>query len=236
MKYERPEPFELISPCISLLDDSPAAGNIRELEKAGSTFNYQDKQILIRYGESVSGLYLITKGTVSGKILTPQGNEKLVFIMKPFSIFGEAPFYNELESNLEFEIHSGSVLTFFDKNTVTSLTKENFFFTELVMKSIMRKAQILTRQLQDIFYLSPEQRICKSLLHLCLERGIKSGDEYILHITQEEIANIVGLSRVTVARVYNILKKCNILNHQDSAKKRLSININNLRHYNTTLD
>lgn len=220
------------SPFISLINELCEFTELIELENIGCKIYYPENEIIIHFGEYVDGLYLLTKGTASARFLSPQGSEIVVFIMKPICIFGEAPFFNKSESNLEIEINSGSTVIFFDKNSVDYLLKKNSFLKELIIKSIMIKAQISIERLTDVYNLSPEQRVCKYLKYLCLECGIKiSNNKYLLNITQEEMAYFVGLSRVTVARIYSNLRHYNIIDNSYKSKKKLTVNLDNLLKY-----
>lgn len=221
------------SPIIGLFNENETPCNLSELESSGCKIYLPHNKRILQFGEYVHGLYLLTQGRVNACFLSPQGGKFVIFTLKPLCIFGEAPFFNRSESTLEFEVCSQSTLIYFDKNSVENLLVTNPFFKELLLKSIVTKAQISVEHLSDIYNLSPEQRVCKYLEYLCLD-GLKPSENiYTLNITQDEIAFSVGLSRVTVARVYSHLRDHHILDNSYKSKKRLTVYFDNLLKYNS---
>lgn len=202
------------------------------LKDTGCKIICPNNKIFIHFGEFANGMYLLYKGKANARVMSLQGNKLIIFTMKPLCTFGEAPFLNNHKSNLEIEVHSGSVLYYFDNNCIKYLTEESSLFKDLIIKSIMLKAQISVDHLLDIYNLSPEQRVSKSLYHLCIDHGIKTSDnKYILNISQEDIATFSGLSRVTVARIYSKLRDNDILSKSYKSKRNLTVSLEKLSKY-----
>jgi Cyclic nucleotide-binding domain. len=204
--------------------------NITELEKHGVPLNYPSYQTVLNFGDVTPGIYFIIEGMAEAHFSSLDGQEKLIFIMKKYSLFGECPFFNKSQSNLQVTVWPESKLIFFDENSIEYLIRNNDIFQNLIIKSIARKSQIMAEQLKDS-YLSTEQRICKTLEYICNEKPSEDGKCH-LNITQNELAYIVGLARVTIARVCSNLKKYNIIENTNHSKKHLCINMENLIRYN----
>lgn len=227
--------FELCSPCISIVNGEQYFNEIEQLKKMGKCYGFSNNQSIIHFGDFLDGIFLLTKGKASARIFTPQGNEKILFLFKPISFFGEAPYFNDVESTMEIVVHPGTELTHFDRKTATYLKNTNSFFNEQLLKSLLRKGQLLFDQLKDLCYLSPEQRVIKFLLYLCREQA-SCNKVIVLNITQEELSNFVGLHRVTVARICGSLKKLNILKNTPKTKKQLIVDMSNLINYCKLID
>src|SRR5690606_8888875 len=82
-----------------------------------------------------------------------------------------------------------------------------------VMKIMAKKILDLQSRLQVVISGDVQQKVIQSLLHLVQEYGIVKEDGILISIplTHQDLANMLGMSRESVNRVLNQLKKEKIL-------------------------
>ncbi len=186
---------------------------IEYIKSLGSIRKYKKGTIIIQLGEKVKGLYFIIKGQAEGVCMSDDGEEKIVLIFNPPSFFAEAPFLNGLGSNIEIRATEDSIISYIDENKINKIIDSNNVLVEILFKSLSKKTQILVDQLNDVLYSSTEKRVIKALRCFARERGIYNKNNFIIKVKQEEIAQVTGLHRVTIARVLSRLKKAGMIKY-----------------------
>ncbi|MBE3586333.1 MAG: Crp/Fnr family transcriptional regulator [Thermoanaerobacter sp.] len=180
--------------------------SLEEIIKLGVTKHFKEEKVIINIGEFVEGIYLITKGEARANILTPDGKEKTIFIFEPPFFFGETIYFNKTPASMEVKVMPDSIMTFFSEDAIKKLSKNKYFF-ELLFRSSICKTDSAIEEISDLYVLTPGERVYKTLWYYANKRGVKlNNGELLTKISQEQIATIVGLHRVTVARIFSRLK------------------------------
>ena len=180
--------------------------DIQRIQRVGTRRCFKKGSVITQYGESVSGIYFLTKGEVTGRYFSASGAEKVIFIFRAPCFFNEALYLANLQSNMELEASADSELTYINKNTLDRLLTTDAAFNLILMKYMARKTRLILAQLIDIITLSPVERVRKVLLLYARDEGIRHADGVHVFISQEELATITGLHRVTVAKAFRQLK------------------------------
>jgi CRP-like cAMP-binding protein len=180
--------------------------DIEKIIHAGAKRFYKKGAIISPYGEDVKGIFFLHKGEVTGKIFSLNGIEKILYIYKPPCFFHESPYLAELPSNIEIKASADSELTFIERPQLDHLLATDLVFNHILMKHMARKTRLIIDQLIDIVTLAPIERIHKVLLSNAQQQGIETPEGIALALTQDQIATITGLHRVTVARALARLK------------------------------
>lgn len=193
------------------------ADNNMELEKAcgiiGLKRLYKKGDLITAIGENVLGVYFLQKGVAISTIVGENGLEKVVFINKAPCFFNESPFIGELGTEMEIRALTDCVITIIDWNDMNKLVLNNKLLNELFIKYIARKSYALIDQMIDILTLNPTKRIFKVLLYLAQaqETNANHNEQITIKLSQEELAKICGLHRVTVARAFKKLKNIGVI-------------------------
>jgi cAMP-binding proteins - catabolite gene activator and regulatory subunit of cAMP-dependent protein kinases len=183
-----------------------------KLQRIGNTRHYKKGSVILGYGDCPEGIYFITSGSVCGRYLSQNGEEKVIFVYKSPCFFGEAPFINDETTNMDAITLNDATISFISRDAINKYIYPDKTLYLLILKSMARKTQAVTEQLNDALYLSPIQRVQKALQYLALEQGIMINDrDLAIKITQIQVANITGLHRVTITRIFNKLKSSGII-------------------------
>ncbi len=173
---------------------------------------------------AVEQLYYLYSGTVKFYGASPDGNEKIIWYLERGNIFGEVPFFEGKVTENVFVATEKCVVYTFSRQCFNGeiLPKYPDLVTNLLY-SMANKIRVVTLHASDLAALP--SRVCKVLICL-VDRGNGGGPEGMAvgtkGITQQELACILGVHRVTLNNAIAQLKQEGIIGHM--SKNRLVIN------------
>lgn len=153
------------------------------------------------------------RGKVKVSIFRENGSEKILAIQEDNTFFGESaafdryPYFATATALEESDIHV------FDIDETETLLKDHPEVSMLIITAIIRKLRLLGLQVEDLSFLDAQKRVAHILLKLMHEVGEVTGGGILIkkRITHEDLANITGLSRVTVTNVLNLLDRLKLI-------------------------
>ena len=169
----------------SMLARVAAAGAERQLVRGDVLFNE---------GDPPDALYLVLRGRIAIAIANPlDRRESVVALMEPGDLFGELGLLDEgPRSAMARALEPTTVLTVpFDP--VRELFNEDPRLLWNVTRLLAQRLRVMDEVLADSVFLDVTGRTAKRLLELA-----NGADEFVLPVTQEELAGMVGASRERV--------------------------------------
>lgn len=184
---------------------------------------YAPGEVIYMQGEEAKPyFYLVEDGRVKISLLNKEGSEKIIIIHEKNTIFGYAaaidghPCFQTataMEETTLGVIHVGEFRNLIEKHPKVSL---------MIIGIFARVTRTLCLQLEDISFLDAQRRVAHMICKLAYEVGQKTdrGIKIVKKVTQEDIASLTGLSRVSVSLALNEFEELDILR-----KKRNTIEI-----------
>ncbi len=171
---------------------------------------------------STGKFYIIESGKVKVSIVRQDGSEKILGIHEKNTIIGEA---TAVDGRPHFATYAA-----LENTRVRVVAMEDFYaltdkyphVAQLMMAAFARVVRMLVRQIEDISFLGANKRVAHMLYKLLLEIGQKTPRGVMISkkVTHEDIANLTGLSRVSVSLALNVFEEMGILR-----KKRQMIEV-----------
>jgi len=173
-------------------------------------------ECILRVGENTNGCYLVKKGRLKNIFINKDGMTKTILIIGEGGIFGEQFIFHNQPSLLEATVISDAELYFFPKEAIVDLCQKDFQISFFIMNSLSMKFRILAAQLEDMSLRNTFQNICRTLYSFCCyeENNGQSENAIILHLTHEDLANMLGVHRVTITKNLNKLKTLRVLEYK----------------------
>lgn len=179
------------------------------LYKAGITRNYPKGSTIVSQRGPGDTFYVVVSGRVKVTILHEDGNEIVLHILKEGDFFGEL-------SLLDNEPRSASVISLTEttlflitQGRFKQLIPSNSGVLERVLQGICKRLRDANETIKNFACLGAYERTLFVLQQLALIQGTRKGNYVeIFHApTHEEISKTVGVSRETVSRIIQALKK-----------------------------
>ncbi len=173
-------------------------------EQAGTKVIYHPNDIIYMQEDDSTNLYLILKGRVRVFNINPMGEEITFEFLNKGRIFGESSFFqNSLRPTTVMAVNEVELISCYldDLYPYLSESKE---LTIALLQLLSQTCDYMTSLLKKAYTYNRYEKIASFLLEQTVTDNINKGIiNSTLPYTHEEIATLVGLSRVTVTKVLN---------------------------------
>jgi len=177
---------------------SRIAEHARSLRKARGDFIFMP-------GDRADLVYILKQGRVKLSVLSESGKEIAIDIIQRGEIFGEFALVDEsLRSNMTQALDDVLMLVF-SKHDFTKLLKSlpNLSFSYIRLVGDRRRR--MEKKLSDITSKPVSGRICE-LLH-----ELSTASDYLVPLTHQDVASLIGAARQTTTTVLNDLERRGII-------------------------
>ncbi len=194
---------------------------------------YLRNQIIFERDVKSDGMYYIIKGMVKIFSLMSDGSERSFTILSSPNVFGESETFDEGPRMVSAKAYGGETeIVCWTKSEIMEVISRHPDMASLIIRILASKLRCLTFREEDFMSRSLECRICNILIHhdrYMLYPG--QADTYIC-ITHDELANIIGSTRVKVTEKLKKLSKMGFIKTErgkikiydmDGLRKYLSI-------------
>jgi CRP/FNR family transcriptional regulator len=144
--------------------------------------------------------YYLKEGRVKSFIQSEDGNERVLNIYEAGSLFGEASFLDELPRVSSAVALTPCQLVLIDREMVVQEISRDPELALAMMKYLARTVRLLSGHVDQMAFHPAKWRVAKYLL------SHPANDERV-QCTQDDIADSVSVSRVTVSRILNELSR-----------------------------
>ena len=167
---------------------------------------------LLSAGNKWETLYYLESGEMHLMRTLPDGRERLLWVCTPPSFIGEGPFFDEIPTASYFIVSKPSVLYGFSHNWVLNTLLPKYpELTLTLLQSMASKLRVLHNQSICLTMEELPSRICK-YLYVKLNHKMQNNKNFVTTgLNQQELANLLGVHRVTLNKVLRTLEKQGIL-------------------------
>lgn len=173
-----------------------------------------DKGHIIFYEEDKgTNLYIIVSGQVKVSVLSNDGREHILGILKEKEFFGEI-------SLLDGETRSTTVISL-DKTEIITINRDDFMkilknnpeITYKIILSLCNRIRWADKHVERLAFLGANGRVAKTILEMAEQQGKEENGKIIIEhkMTRQEFANLSGTSRETFTRIIMELQDEGIL-------------------------
>ena len=168
---------------------------------------WKGKTCIQRPGDDVTSIFLIREGTIKVSATSAEGVQRTLWFMGPGSILGEAALFAGQKNTHYIDAVEDSVAYEFSRsNVVERLLVDHPDLGEALLTNLATKSYIMSTQIEESTFLSAYRRICRFIYGLCLSRNTRQ-----ITLSHSEIAELLGLHRVTVSNAIGDLTRRGLL-------------------------
>ena len=161
---------------------------------------FRKGHVIFHQGDPGTSICVLAEGIVKVMVTSEKGDEMVLVTLESPATFGELAVVDGLERSASIEAMEPCTVLFLDRATLLNLIQTDPSFAEGVLRSLGALLRRLTDQAADFVFLDLHGRVAKLLLSYAESRGEKTdqGTVLDLHLTQGDIARMVGGSRQSV--------------------------------------
>ncbi|MBU5436646.1 Crp/Fnr family transcriptional regulator [Tissierella sp. MSJ-40] len=177
-----------------------------QLSKRGVIKTYE-KNSVIRTNKEKS-FCIVVEGKLKQSINSVEGEEKILYILQSGEIFGEMDYFAGGENQLIVKTLEKSKISFINEEVMEKVLIENPVIYRNIIHSIIRKFRIVMFQMGNMAFADAQGKVADTIIRLYSQGGIDEVEGKVVNekLTHEEIAKLIGCSRVTVTRALNKFK------------------------------
>lgn len=173
------------------------------IEDCGIARSFSKGSIIYRQGDMAENFYYLKKGRVKVFMTSVDGMEKTLNTALQGEILGEGAFFDKQPRVSSAGALTNAELIMINKEQLTELIKKHPKLAFELLEILANRIRLLSAQLDSMTFMQADARIAQLLLE-CEQNGRVT-------LTHEEIANSVGVSRVTVSKTLGDFAKAGII-------------------------
>jgi CRP-like cAMP-binding protein len=184
---------------------------------------YRESESIFVQGDIANAIFYIKKGKIKLTVLSDEGKEAIVAILKEGDFFGEGCLAGQQVRMATAVAFSECTLMKLEKTTVIRLLHEEPSFSELFMAHLLSRNVKIEEDLVDQLFNSSENRLARVLLLLANFGKEGTPQAVVPKISQETLAAIVGTTRSRVNFFMNRFRKLGFIEYNGGLKVHSSL-------------
>lgn len=170
---------------------------------------YPKNHVIFSEGDPVEAIYFLKTGLVKVFIITPDGKEQTINILQPGDFFPHMGFLEGGQYPATAQTLEDTSLAVIRRDALMDLLRKNCELTLNMLLATAERVSTLQKRYRDLLQRDLRARIGRALLWLAESHGKPSqeGIKLSIHLTHQELANLVGAARESVSRTMSDFKK-----------------------------
>lgn len=190
----------------------------------GNKRTYKKGNIVAGNGEPIECLYFLYEGRLKLSRINAAGTEKVLWYLEKGNLFGEVPFWDRKPMENIFTASEKSIVYTFSRKCVQEDIAARYPALILnLLEGLANKARLFSMEASDNDSLI--SRVSKILIYVIAREHGDEASGYVRcrhGISQQELASILGVHRVTLNHAIAQLKKNGVI--AEMSKNSLVIN------------
>jgi len=174
-------------------------------------------EILFYQGDTADTIYIVKEGNFKLIRTTEDGDEAILQIVNPGEILGESALFRSSTTHpVTAMAMEESKVCSIDRNTFERVIKAESDLAWQMIESLSSRLYNTWEQLTESNTQNAREKVLSLLVRLAQEHGeaCPQGQYIKIRLTQQEIASLVGVSRVMASQVINDLIADNYLSKE----------------------
>ena len=167
-------------------------------------------------GDPAAHLYVLVSGTAKITLPDEYGKEAVIALLRPGEVFGELALFDDAPRSATVVSVGECECLLVGRDEFLALLERAPQTMREVLRLLARTIRRSTTRVEDLVFLDVPSRVAKSLLDLSEVNGAAAEIE----LTQDDLAAMVGATRVSVNRVLASLEQRGIVK---VARRRIAV-------------
>lgn len=172
--------------------------------------HFKEESFIYHQGDQAEYLFYILQGRVRTFLYSEDGREKTVLILGKGDLIGAGPFFLESSYPDNASALDGLVILYkIDREGFDCLLAKDPAVAKMLLVDLATRVDLLEKEIANQSFLNVRSRLQLALVQLADRFGIVTQDGVLidLHITHEQLAQLVGANRATVSACLSQLQR-----------------------------
>ncbi|MGH2355659.1 MAG: Crp/Fnr family transcriptional regulator [Chloroflexota bacterium] len=176
------------------------AEQIAGLTRVARRRRYDRDEVVFYQGDPGDTFYVILSGQVKVSVSSPEGQEAILVMLDAGESFGEFALLDDQPRSATIEVTQPTEVLVLRKDDFHRLMRQTPDIAFELLRVLTKRLRDTDQLVQDAAFLDVAERLAKKLLALMEAHGRKAprGIELDLHLTQQDLASMIGATRESV--------------------------------------
>lgn len=193
--------------------------DLKQVSDSKTTHHVKKGDTLFKEGEKLSGVFCVRDGVSKLSKLSPNGKDQIVKLATKGQVIGQRSVISEETTNLSAVAVSDMEVCFIPKESIFTSLSKNPDFTLEVLRHMAHDLREADDVIVNMSQKTVKQRIAEAMLYLS-NFGQDEQGYFVLTLSREDIANVVGTATESAIRILSEFKKDGLIK---AAGKKLGI-------------
>lgn len=172
------------------------AGVLRSIARSGRVRHLSKGQLLFSQMDPADAVYIVRRGGIAIFLATPDGRELVINEMLPGDCFGELSLLTDQSRSTGAEAREPSEVIWISHRDFMQALRGEPELMRRVLETTADRLRSSSERESALAFLDSSARLARVLLQLEGQEERRG----VVHVTQEELAQFVGLARQTVSK------------------------------------
>ena len=181
-----------------------------DLLKITREISLKKGEVVFQEGDPGVGFHFVLSWAVKIVKMNEEGKQHIIHILGPGELFGEVLLFNQGAYPATAIAQSDSLVGVVPNEKLEELVLRNNQLALLIIKALNRRLQVAQQKIRSLALTGAQAKVANTLLALLYERGQEETDQtwrLELDIPKQDLANLVGVTRETLARILSEWQK-----------------------------
>jgi CRP-like cAMP-binding protein len=185
------------SPLLDILEPSDR----RELMRLTRRRQFRRGEVIFHEGDPGETMHIIMQGHIAVRATTPLGDVAMLRVLKPGEFFGELAVISPGPRNATAAALEAAETRGISKEQLDDLIVRRPAVQRVLTEALVTEIRRLAAALTEAQYVPSETRLLRRVAMLANLFGSEAGPATVIPLTQEELAQLAGVTRPTANRL-----------------------------------
>jgi CRP/FNR family transcriptional regulator, cyclic AMP receptor protein len=183
------------------------------LARSASRRRYRRGDIIFQKDDPGHSLFIVARGSVRIYVPSTQGADLTLAVLGPGAFFGDLSLLDGRPRSASAAALGDTNVVVLERNDFVAVIRTRPAAVMSVLSVVVRRLRDTDEMASDLAFLDVGGRLAKKLLELAATNGVKRSDGVLLDmaVTQEELANMIGVTRESVNRNLSIFRRVGLV-------------------------
>ena len=169
--------------------------------------SFKKGEVIFTEGTHLKGIYCVRTGNCKMTKLSSNGKDQIVRFVRDGELLGYRSVIGEEPTSLSVTALDDMSACFISKEEIFEMLRSNPDFSLDIFRTVSRDLKEATLSLTNMAQKSVRERLANTLLFLDERFGEDEEDAIDVHLSREEIANVIGTATESAIRLLSEFKK-----------------------------
>jgi CRP/FNR family transcriptional regulator, cyclic AMP receptor protein len=177
---------------------------------------YRKGDIVMQKEEPGHALFIVERGSVRIYVPSAQGNDLILAVLGPGDFFGDLSLLDGRPRSASAAVGGDTSLLQLERSDFIALITRRPAAAMAVLEAVARRLRETDEMASDLAFLDVAGRLAKKLLELASAHGVERDGGLLIElpVTQEELANMIGVTRESVNRNLSDFRRLGLIKNQ----------------------